>query len=353
MIKCSACKKEQDSSVFKQDDKTFKKCLTCRETAQKWRAANKERVAKYNKLSVDKRQNEKETVTVVYAKKVNDEEWTKYDSQRDAALKLNLQAPNINKVVKGTLKSTGGYNFKIEEETKEKKELQTWTEIKKEENYEEKCKGQPSQHRTHHETIDNVEGKKCCTCKEWKSLEEYNHDENHWDKLRVECKSCMVKYRKDNRRNIQDTMNIYERNRRKTDPDFKLMKTLRTRLGRALKTQDAEKRLKTLDLTGCSVDFLWGWLTSKFKPGMTRENQGEWHVDHVIPCDAWNLKDDEELKMCFNYRNLQPMWGAENLRKSAKYLEEDKQKYIESYRAGINPPVAIAFQSKILHSKCV
>ena len=46
-------------------------------------------------------------------------------------------------------------------------------------------------------------GKKCCTCKLWKPLVEYNKDKSHWDKLRVDCKKCLVKYRKDNRQTIQ------------------------------------------------------------------------------------------------------------------------------------------------------
>ena len=42
---------------------------------------------------------EKTITTYVYAKKTNsDEEWVRFDSQLDAANKLNLHAANINKV---------------------------------------------------------------------------------------------------------------------------------------------------------------------------------------------------------------------------------------------------------------
>ena len=111
----------------------------------------------------------------------------------------------------------------------------------------------------------------------------------------------------------------YEKNRKLTDPEFKIMKTLRSRLGTALKTQNSNKYNNTIDLLGCSVSFLKDYLEAKFKDGMTWNNHGEWHIDHIKPCASFNLLQEEEQKKCFHYTNLQPLWAAENLSKGCKY----------------------------------
>jgi hypothetical protein len=76
-------------------------------------------------------------------------------------------------------------------------------------------------------------------------------------------------------------------------------------------------------LLGCSVSFLKGFLEAKFTEGMTWQNHGEWHIDHIKPCASFNLLDEEEQKKCFHYTNLQPLWAAENLSKGCKYIDEN------------------------------
>ena len=115
MIKCTGCRKEKHIIHFTNNNKQYKKCDQCRDNAKEWRERNKERVSEYNKLSVLKRNNEKDEIEVLYGKEINasdnDYNWEKYESQVDAANKLNLYKPNINKVIKGKLQSTGGYIF--------------------------------------------------------------------------------------------------------------------------------------------------------------------------------------------------------------------------------------------------
>ena len=64
---------------------------------------------------------------------------------------------------------------------------------------------------------------------------------------------------------------------------------------------------------------------------MSWENRSEWHIDHRIPCKAFDLTDPQLQRICFWYRNLQPLWGPDNLRKKDKYSEEDKQALINEY----------------------
>ncbi len=61
-------------------------------------------------------------------------------------------------------------------------------------------------------------------------------------------------------------------------------------------------------------------LESRFLPGMTWENRGEWHIDHFIPCSRFDLSLPAHQKICFNYRNLRPLWGKDNTEKSDKLI---------------------------------
>ena len=209
--------------------------------------------------------------------------------------------------------------IKLYNEAYRNNNTEKWTEIKKENEITDNVIGQPSNHRTLHETIDDIIGKKCCTCKEWQPLTSYNFQKNHWDKLRVECKVCLSKWRKSNRDVLNEKFKIYEKNRKETDPEYKLLKTLRSRLNSALNRQNIEKGFSTMELTGCELSFLKGYFEAKFTEGMTWENHGDWHIDHIRPCCSFDLKEEEEQKKCFHYTNLQPLWAQENLSKGGKY----------------------------------
>ena len=73
-------------------------------------------------------------------------------------------------------------------------------------------------------------------------------------------------------------------------------------------------------LLGCTVEECKSYLESKFKQGMTWDNYGyrTWHVDHIIPYSAFNFTDEEQVKRCFHYTNLQPLWAEENYKKRDK-----------------------------------
>lgn len=91
---------------------------------------------------------------------------------------------------------------------------------------------------------------------------------------------------------------------------------LRNRLRLALKK--SPKSLKTYELIGCSLHELREYISSLFKEGMTWDNYGDWQIDHIAPCASFDLSDKHQQLVCFNYKNLQPLWKEENLEKRAK-----------------------------------
>lgn len=53
---------------------------------------------------------------------------------------------------------------------------------------------------------------------------------------------------------------------------------------------------KSMDFIGCSVSELKKRLENKFLPGMTWDNYGKWHVDHIKPCASFDLSDENQQK---------------------------------------------------------
>ena len=132
-----------------------------------------------------------------------------------------------------------------------------------------------------------------------------------WYKNNTERKrlSCKLWYEKNKKRTADR-----QRHKRKTNPSYRLLMNLRRRTLLALNGKC--KSANTMTLLGIpNIDFLWNHLEKLFKPGMTRENHGKWHLDHIKPCSSFDLTKPEEQAECFHYTNLQPLWASENLSK--------------------------------------
>jgi len=132
-------------------------------------------------------------------------------------------------------------------------------------------------------------------------------------------------------KNHKKEINEHERNKKKTNINYKLAHYLRTRIWSALK--GSSKSQSTMKLIGCSIDFLKKHLESKFKRDMTWNNYGsgwdgrgmqQWHIDHIKPCASFDLSKEEERAKCFNWKNLQPLWAEENISKSDKIKDKEK-----------------------------
>jgi hypothetical protein len=134
-------------------------------------------------------------------------------------------------------------------------------------------------------------------------------------------KERLIKNSSDYKKNNRKRYNDLKINRKKNDPLYKLRITVSERIRQALKYHLAgtyKKKDSTIELLGCSIDELKTYLQNQFKEGMTWQNHGEWHIDHIIPCAAFDLSKKEDCLKCFNYKNLQPLWAHENLSKSDK-----------------------------------
>lgn len=112
------------------------------------------------------------------------------------------------------------------------------------------------------------------------------------------------------------------RERYANDTRFHLGSVLRCRIRRALKAQATTKARKTTELLGCTVEELRCHIEAQFTRGMSWTNYGRaWHIDHIIPCSAFDLCDPRQQRQCFHYTNLRPLWARANIRKGKRVLD--------------------------------
>ena len=130
------------------------------------------------------------------------------------------------------------------------------------------------------------------------------------------AKQYNKEYYKDNKDKLIEKQNKYRSKRRKTHPLFKLMCNLRHRTWSAFKNKGYTKKTKTQEMLGVDWDVCKSHIERQFIKGMSWDNQGEWHIDHIIPLASANT--EEQLKKLCHYSNLQPLWAVDNLMKSDK-----------------------------------
>lgn len=124
-------------------------------------------------------------------------------------------------------------------------------------------------------------------------------------------------YDSDNREEVNKRKNEYQKKRRKMDPIFLAKCRLRTRIRSYLICHKHNKGSQMSKLIGCEWSDLVFHIESLFTDGMSWDRISEIHIDHIIPLSSANSIQEME-KLC-NYKNLQPLWAIENLKKGSKY----------------------------------
>jgi hypothetical protein len=186
----------------------------------------------------------------------------------------------------------------------------------------------------------------CTLCQIDRNHEEFSKSKKSKDGLDTKCKFCAKEYRLRNKEKIAKlkvewyqsnkvhalsyAQSYYVKNRdniifktmtrnlqkRRNDPFYRVLHNLRSRLSKVLKgTYSSTYAVKFM---GCEKAALKTHLKSRFQPGMSWNNYGKWHIDHIKPLSSFNLFDEKEVKLACRYTNLQPLWAIDNLRKGNK-----------------------------------
>jgi len=122
-------------------------------------------------------------------------------------------------------------------------------------------------------------------------------------------KGC-TEWRKKNPKYITD----WGTNKRKTDPQYAIKSVIYGSLHGRLRNGKEEQAVWYL---GCTWGEFVMHLENQFTEGMAWENRGVygWHIDHIKPVNTFNLTDEEQIKQCWNFSNLRPLWWEDNLKR--------------------------------------
>jgi hypothetical protein len=132
----------------------------------------------------------------------------------------------------------------------------------------------------------------------------------------LDNKDHRKQYLDDNKGNIKTVHAKYIRDREVWDLNFRLANRLRARLYKI--TKGLVKAGSAVKDLGCSITELKEHLEQQFQKGMTWDNYGEWHVDHIRAISKFDLTNRQQFLEACNYSNLQPLWAVSNIIKGNK-----------------------------------
>jgi hypothetical protein len=171
-----------------------------------------------------------------------------------------------------------------------------------------------------------ITGKTCPSCLIQKDINLFHKQIGSKDGYRSMCKECRVKefqvhYRQSPDKYIQKEKKWRTNNRKKYNNYHKLryikyphIYAWRGLLSSVIRRFGGKKESTTYEILGYSAEQLKEHLKTLFEDGMSWENWGEWHIDHIIPVSKF--EKDTDPKIVNSLSNLQPLWASDNIKKS-------------------------------------
>jgi hypothetical protein len=196
--------------------------------------------------------------------------------------------------------------------------------------------------------IINLLIKSCNTCKHSKSISEFRKTKKSADGHFHKCNTCWKPSVWTKEKQKLSEKRYCDKNKDKIKAKWKrdgqkLHRKIKSRLSNrikdALKAYSLRKDNTTMSYLGCSHIFLRKWFEFLFVEGMNWDNIGEWHIDHVIPCASYDLTNEEDIKLCFSWKNIRPCWQQENLEKGSQTIPEVVKNHESKMKEFLNNPL--------------
>lgn len=178
--------------------------------------------------------------------------------------------------------------------------------------------------------------KKCSGCKAIKAKTEFADVKGTLDGKRAYCIPCKAlesrKYREKNYEKSRESSRNWVKNnpekklerqrRRQAKISNRVNASISSRMYSWFKGRKQTKGGKTKEHLGYGWDELKIHIEKQFLPGMSWDNYGEWHIDHIRPLVEFHAQSlsDPIVKIAWGLANLRPLWAVDNLKKNAKRL---------------------------------
>ena len=131
-------------------------------------------------------------------------------------------------------------------------------------------------------------------------------------------------------REYKDISNKRYRDRYNNDINFRVKQNIRRIFHKRIKSAKNGNPESTMEILGASWDLVSLFIERQFLEGMTWDNYGssskkkrKWNIDHIKPCNSYDLLDNDECRKCFHFSNLRPMWAIENSIKNDRFTGDD------------------------------
>jgi len=99
--------------------------------------------------------------------------------------------------------------------------------------------------------------------------------------------------------------------KRKQKVEYRINDAVSSSIYCALKSKKSGRSWESF--VGYTLPDLMCHLESLFVGGMSWDNYGKWHIDHVIPRRLFSV---DKIQDCWKLSNLQPLWAEDNMSKS-------------------------------------
>lgn len=145
------------------------------------------------------------------------------------------------------------------------------------------------------------------------SLSEYRR--KYYEANRESRNEHQRKYRVANPEKARESVRVSNR-KRGQDVGYRVSHSVSVGMWASLRQEKNGRSWESL--VGYTLADLRAHLEKQFTNGMSWNNYGEWHIDHIKPVShfTFDSPDDPEFLECWSLWNLQPMWASENMSKS-------------------------------------
>jgi hypothetical protein len=172
---------------------------------------------------------------------------------------------------------------------------------------------------------------KCIDCerlygREYRQSDEGKEKTQQWNDNNREKLRQLIREWNDNNR---DKLRQWHKDRLANDPVYKFITVVRSRIRSALE----QKQMSSIQYLGCNSLEYYNWIEYNMDDRYNINEHGKvWHIDHVIPLAQFDLTDEKEQLLAFNWRNTSPLEAKENLRKNKNIIRTQIIEHLNKLR---------------------